>query len=374
MLDWTTLNRSETLAPLLIELYDSHKIYSLAKDKSPDARFKLSEQVSALLANQLSPREEDLVCDILLTLIRQAETELKIALAEKLSSLDSVPSPVLLQLAYDEISVSEIVLKNSMCLETLDLMYIIQSHEAPYWRAIAQRKALPDTVIDVLSEVEDEETHVKLASNTHITLTDHAAQRLSEHALESEEIRAVLIEREDLCQELAEKLHQAVGDAMRDFVVNSHDATSNDLAVLDSAIESVIETTPRKTEDIDFNLLIPRELTLFQARKLGEQGILSAHTMIESLRLKNYKFFVAQFATLAGLYPDQAIEILKQTYGHGLAVICKAHNIEKSDFINMFLMTEIFRTQEKATKAKVLHRAISYYERLTTSSARKLLS
>ena len=374
MLDWTTLNRSETLAPLLIELYDSHKIYSLAKDKSPDARFKLSEQVSALLANQLSPREEDLVCDILLTLIRQAETELKIALAEKLSSLDSVPSPVLLQLAYDEISVSEIVLKNSMCLETLDLMYIIQSHEAPYWRAIAQRKVLPDTVIDVLSEVEDEETHVKLAANANITLTEHAAQRLSEHALESEEIRAVLIEREDLCQELAEKLHQAVGDAMRDFVVNSHDTTSNDLAVLDSAIESVIETTPRKTEDIDFNLLIPRELTLFQARKLGEQGILSAHTMIESLRLKNYKFFVAQFATLAGLYPDQAIEILKQTYGHGLAVICKAHNIEKSDFINMFLMTEIFRTQEKATKAKVLHRAISYYERLTTESARKLLS
>ena len=374
MLDWTTLNRSETLAPLLIELYDSHKIYSLAKDKSPEARLKLSEQVSTLLSNQLSPREEDLVCDILLTLIRQAETDLKIALAEKLSSLESVPSPVLLQLAYDEISVSEIVLKNSMCLETLDLMYIIQSHEAPYWRAIAQRKALPDTVIDVLSEVEDEETHVKLAANKSIMLTEHAAQRLSEHAVESEEIRAVLIEREDLCQELAEKLHQAVGDAMRDFVVNSHDTTSNDLAVLDPAIESVIETTPRKTEDIDFSLLIPRELTLFQARKLGEQGILSAHTMIESLRLKNYKFFVAQFATLAGLYPDQAIEILKQTYGHGLAVICKAHNIEKSDFINMFLMTEIFRSQEKATKAKVLHRAISYYERLTTESARKLLS
>ncbi len=76
MLDWGTINRSQTIAPLLIELYDAHKLYEIAEDKSPKARISLVDTVSELLDTELSLREEDLVCDVLMTLIRQAELDL----------------------------------------------------------------------------------------------------------------------------------------------------------------------------------------------------------------------------------------------------------------------------------------------------------
>lgn len=376
MLDWGTINRSQTIAPLLIELYDAHKLYEMAEDKSPKARISLVDTVSELLDTELSLREEDLVCDVLMTLIRQAELDLRLSLAEKIADLPKVPHQLVLQFAYDEISVAEKVLERSSCLETLDLMYIIQSHDAPYWRAIAKRKTMPSAVMDALSEVEDEKTLITLASNEFIQLSTYSADKLTAKAEENKELSEILAHRKELCGELADKIYRRVGEAIKEQVVEATTDKQVVEAVSDVIDDCVLEFAEAELpkEEIDYTQFLPNERAIESAVVLGEMGNLNARTLIESLRVKDMKKFVAQFSTLAGLYPDQAIKILKQPYGHGLAIVSKAHNIEKTEFIKMFLLTESFRSQEGHTHSKVLNRAIGYYERLTIAVARSLMS
>lgn len=376
MLDWGIINRSETIAPLLINLYDAHRLYELAEDKSPKSRKALVDTVSELLDTDLSLREEDLVSDVLVTLIRQAELDLRKTLADRLADMPKVPHQLVLQLAYDEISVAEKVLERSVCLETLDLMYIIQSHDAPYWRAIARRKAMPVAVMDALSEADDHETHLELASNQFIKLSDYAAEKLTDHAQEHDDLAEVLAHRKELCKELADKIYRRVGDAIKEQVVEATTDSEVIEAVSGTIDDVVLEfaDAEQPKEQIDYTQFLPSDFAIQEAIIQGESGELSARTLIESLRAKKMKSFVAQFSTLAGLYPEQALKILKQPYGHGLAIVSKAHNIEKTDFIKMFLLSECFRNQDGHTHSKVLNRAIGYYERLTVAVARRLMS
>src|SRR5688572_4950053 len=119
-MDLSFLDKSSGVTPLLVRLYDSHKLYRLAKDRKPFARAELTSTVSALLDVALSARETELVADVLIALMRQAEKDLRQALAEKLSILDQVPLRLVLQIANDEIDVAAPVLRNSPILGDLD--------------------------------------------------------------------------------------------------------------------------------------------------------------------------------------------------------------------------------------------------------------
>ena len=108
--------------PMLVKLHDSHKLYSLAQDKQPLAQSELSTAMAELLDMQTTPREEELIADVLIGLMRQAEIDLREALSEKLSIMENVPLRLALHIANDEISVAKPVLKNSIALGDLDLI------------------------------------------------------------------------------------------------------------------------------------------------------------------------------------------------------------------------------------------------------------
>ena len=126
-MDLSFLDKSSDVTPLLVRLYDSHKLYGLAKDKKPLARAELMSIISDLLGMNLSPRESELIADVLIALMRQAEKDLRQALAERLSMLEKAPLRLILQISHDEIEIAAPVLRNSAVLGELDLIYIIKS-------------------------------------------------------------------------------------------------------------------------------------------------------------------------------------------------------------------------------------------------------
>ncbi|MCK6418949.1 MAG: hypothetical protein L6Q57_08470, partial [Alphaproteobacteria bacterium] len=109
-MDLGFLDKSSHVTPLLVKLYDSHKIYTLAHDKKPEARQELTKAVLELLDMDLNPREGELIADVLIALIRQAERDLRQALAERLCAMDNVPLRLVLHMANDEIDVARPVL------------------------------------------------------------------------------------------------------------------------------------------------------------------------------------------------------------------------------------------------------------------------
>src|ERR1700743_1314236 len=89
-----------------VNILDPRQLLQCAQDTTENGRRKLAESVSQFFdERELNETEQSLASEILLNLMREAETDLRQALADKLSVQDNVPAELVVYLANDEISV-----------------------------------------------------------------------------------------------------------------------------------------------------------------------------------------------------------------------------------------------------------------------------
>ncbi len=369
------LEKSEHMKPLLVKLYDTHRVYKSGGKKASAARTKLGDVVTELLDVSVGQRERDLVTDMLLALIQKAEAELRTSLAKKLAKMENVPSRLILNLAYDEIKVADSILRHSPVLSVLDLMYIIQSRKSIYWQAIASRQSLPDSVVDELISLEDKETDRVLAGNECIEFSEVALEGLFESAKRSDNVAQPLLERSDIPKSLVKKLYHSVGENLKLFIQDKYGSVGEPfMRAVDEVIEENVGRGAYLSPYLPSENLLSSEYAKSQIRtgRSSESQSVILQEMHSTLKLKRYKLFVAQFTIFMSISAEDSIVVLSQEYGHGLAILCKAHSIERNDFIKLFLLTEPIRSNEHVMKGITLNRALSYYDRLNIDLARDL--
>lgn len=357
-MDLSFLDKSSAVTPLLVRLYDGHKLYGLAKDQKPIARGELITAVMDLLDMQLSARESELVADVLIALMRQAELDLRAALSDKLSVMENVPLRLVLQMANDHIEVAGSVLRNSPVLGDLDLLYIIKSKGPEYWCKIAARQYLNDQVMNTLADTKDVRTAVVLTENKDISLTDHALGILADMAQEHEIIASPLLMRNEVTSDIATKLYKYVGEELKKQILRNFDIDQTQ--VLDAIDDILIEF-----EDvIDYNSFAPSASVLKSAERFHAKGLLTTKLMLGTLKRGQIQSFIAQFAKFTDLSTQTVIEILRQPSGQALAVVCKAKEIVKSDFVSIYLLTNPMRGASKMVDTKDMTKAIHYFDRI----------
>ena len=367
MMDLSLLDKSSVVTPLLVRLYDSHRLASLATDDQPSARSELMGAVCELLGMQLNPREQELVADVLITLVRQAETDLRVALSERLSELKEVPLRLVLQLSNDEICVAAPMLRNSMVLGDMDLLYIIKSKTAEYWREIARRRALSDHVVNVLAQTRDVDTAVNLAENEALVLDDAALVMLSDLAQGNERLALPLLRRSEVSDDLAASLYEHVGEAMQSYV-SSHFGEAGDVA------KALREARKEFTAAALRHIPESEEPKVEEEVIIGSKATMSPALMIKALRRGEFGYFINRFAKYTNLTESTIEEILMQESGQGLAVACHSCHIGKADFISIYLLSHRFRKPSETTDAMAISKAVEYFNRITPAMAREILA
>lgn len=367
-MDLGFLDRTSNVTPLLVRLYDSQRLHGLAKDEKPLARVELISAVTELLDMQLSPRESELIADVLIGLLRQAEIDLRQALAAKLAVLDNVPLRLVLQLVNDEIEVAEPVLRQSPVLGDLDLIYIIKAKGPAYWQAIAAREKMSHHVMNLLVDTGDFETALALAENKRIKLSEHVLAVLSDMAQRSDVLAMPLLRRHEVSPTLAKKLYQFVGEEVKVFI-REHYRISG-ASILEAVDEIVLEMVDATGDTSEFS---PTASMLKAAERYREKGLLGVKLMLGTLRRGQIQSFVAQFAFYCGLPPRTVLEILMQPSGQGLAVACRAMDVGKEDFVSIYLLTNRMRDQGRMVDMKDITRAINYYDRIKPDVARDII-
>ncbi len=361
------LDNSTKAAPLLVKLHDRHKMYQLAQDPKPEARTELASIMSDLLMVDLSPAEHELITDVLMALINQAEVHLRRAVAERLSVMENVPLRMIVHLANDEIEVADPVLRRSRVLHDMDLMYIVESKGPEYWRSIAMRPCISDQLINSLVETKDVRTAINLTENKNITLTEKAIKSFVEMARFSAALSKPLVEREELSEELIVKLYQFVGAEIKNYIRANFDL---DLK------EVVDETTNNIINDFRTSMrgeFIPTKQMIAVAEALMSAKRLTSDILVDNLRRGQTASFIAMLSVYAGLPITVVIEMLQQKNGQALAVACKAKRISKSDFVTIFLLTARVRSGAVVNQG-VLNKALSYYDAIKTTDAEAILN
>ncbi|HOO50369.1 MAG TPA: DUF2336 domain-containing protein, partial [Alphaproteobacteria bacterium] len=156
---------SSVVSPLLVGLYDAHKEYERSEESQPHYKNVICQQMTDLLSVSSQVTDREMITDVLVSLLRQSERDLKAAVAERLALIDNAPLRLLLQLLNEDISVAKPIIQKSKVLNDLDLLYIIQSRDTTFWQAIAERRNIKENVVDALADTHDLPTAKKLVAN-----------------------------------------------------------------------------------------------------------------------------------------------------------------------------------------------------------------
>jgi len=368
-MDLNVLDQSSKMTPLLVKLYDNQKLHGLAKDNQPLARAELTSAVTELLQMDLSPRENELVADVLIGLMRQAERDLRCALSERLCLMENVPLRLVLQLANDDIEVAGSILSKSVILSDLDLIYIIKSKGAEYWQSIAKRKTMSDQIINILVDTSEQGTVQNLVENSGITLTEYAIDVMADMAQGDEVLAKPLLQREEVSADVAKRLYQHVGKALKAYIIESYelDIDGSVSSMVDNVILEFVEAADESDD------LTPTPSMLNAAQRYKDKELLTIKMMLGSLRRGQIAAFVAQFAKYTGMSPDTVASILKQDSGQGLAVTSRAFDIGKADFISIFLLTNRIRNKGRMVELKDMTKAMNYFTRIDSNVAKDIV-
>lgn len=364
------LEKTPEVAPLLVRLYDTHNLYSLAGEKgSDDARMELATIMTDLLKVKLSEREKELIADVILGLMKQAERDLRAALSERLAAMDNVPLRVVLGLANDSIEVADPVLRQSPLLQDLDLIYILQSKGVEHGRSIAHRDNLTAHVIDALADTKDFQIAVNLSNNSGAKLTRHAFQIFSDMARNHDDLAAPLLSRPDVPREVAGKLYEFVGDELKAALKKKYGIDSKDAM---SAIDGIVlEMSHQKPETYtgDFDYMMR------YARNMEQRGELKIPAMVANLRRGQNASFLTQFAVFCNIPVDSAKKAVCEESGRMLACVCRALGVSKGEYVSLYLLTDKFRHQSrKVINHKELSGIMMMYDDIHSDDAKLVLN
>jgi len=366
------LNTAPEIGPLLVRLYDQDKLQSLSLSHAngdEEARLELTNIMVDLLGIQLKTSESELISDVLIGLLNKAEEDLRISLSERLAGMDNAPLRMLLHVANDEPKVAAPVLKKSVVLNDMDLVYIVKSKGAGHWKAIAERAQISETLLKALVETKDLEVANAITRNQSVTLNDFAVQEFSKLARISDELAENMIGRNDVPQKAVTAIYQFAGRALKEHIRQKYDEIN--AASADHAIDDIISQMSVR----DIGDFAPSVDLLILAENMMEKGFLTTEVMISNLRRGQVVTFIAQFSVYCGLPEETVRAMLCQRAGQGLAIAAKATNIAKPEFVNMFLLTHRLRNEGgRVVNKEALGKALKYYDRVTESMAREILN
>jgi uncharacterized protein (DUF2336 family) len=169
--------------------------------------------------DRLSAEQVDVFDEVIGHLVKRMETRALVELSERLAPIENAPIGVIQGLARDdEIAVAGPVLINSTRLSNADLVEIASDNGQGHLLAISGRRALAETVTDVLIQRGDLQVHRKLASSPDARFSEGGLSRLVKCAEADDTLTEKLGLRLDLpvhlLRPLLEKAHEIVREKL----------------------------------------------------------------------------------------------------------------------------------------------------------------
>ena len=174
----------------------------------------------AYLHSPLDPDQRDEVEAAMTVLLDDCAAEVRLALAEELGHSDGAPHHIILSLAADRSPIAAIVIKGSPLLLDSELIDLIATRDEPIQLAAARRPYVSRALSAALSEVGSAEACLALLENGGARVPRFSLDRIVERHGGRPELRASLLQREDLPLDIRQRLLVRLTESLRDMVVD----------------------------------------------------------------------------------------------------------------------------------------------------------
>ena len=372
VMDFRRFNNIENAVPVFSGLRVAQESYKKSGQSDSGAKQELMKAVGQVLELDVTASEGELVADILIELLSQAEKDVRMALSEQLSVLENVPLRLILKISNDEIDIARPVLTQSMVLGDYDLLYIIKSKTPEYWEAIAHRKALGEDIINTLSDTGDFNTALALVKNENIILSQYASVALSKLATGSDELSQPLLMRPELPKDIVDHLYRHIGSKLKQELTENLELDF--VPALNDAVDTAVVSLLGEIDPALGHHYMPSEELIVAARYHHQRGYLNQLRFVENLQRGQIKNFVAQFSVFTNIDIKVILNAVDQKSGEDLAIICKGMGFSRNDFISIYILLRSIDTKDDAFyDVKLINGASESFDDITDDQAKVIL-
>ena len=270
---------------------------------------------------------------IFLDLVKHAEREVRLRLAERLATAPWAPSGLINALALDDIEIARPVIAKSPILKDSDLIYVLTAATIEHQIEVAQRPAISEEVVEAIVEQGEPRVMVALAHNASAEIQDPAMARLVGFSRQIQSLRAPLARHPKLNRELACALYVWVGDALRDEIEGRFEVDGPALgAAVRQAVAETLSTPPRATPPDPFETVDQKEMEARLVAKLQAAGQLQSGFLMRALRQGKLHLFEVALASLAHIKTEAVRSAVDSDQPELLALACAGVGIDRSVF------------------------------------------
>ena len=352
------------------EQIDFNELLGLARDKSVEGRTRLVQIVGDLFFDTdtiLRDAERSIMSDILRQLIHDVEMTVRQVLAQRMASESNAPRELVSALANDQIEVAHPILTQSTVLQDMELVEIVEHRTFGHQLAIAMRNTVSETVSDALIGTGNVDVIKTLLENDNADISGKAMEYLVEQSEKIDDIQVPLINRNDLGPDLAKRMYCWVSAALRKHIVEHYRI---DEAELDDKIQDTIHDILGGEGQIDNT---PMRKSQELAEKLQNAAAITPQLLIQTLRQGEVVLFEDLLSQMTGLRANLIRRFVFEPGGEGLAIACRAAEIDKPDFASIFLLSRSARPGDKVVDPNEVSRVLNFFDRIGLETARKVV-
>lgn len=293
----------------------------------------------------------------------QVETSLRRELAEKLADVSNAPQGLVRQLARDEISVAEPVLKRSEALTEEDLLGIVRQRGQDHMRAITKRRQVPEKLTAELVERGDEDTLASLAENQGAKFDDDSMEKMVGHSRTMKKLQKPMSERFDLPPKLLTKMYFFVSSALKKEILKRSDML--DPALIDEAVNANrTKILKEAVHDAQSEVTAAHEFINDKAKA----NQINESLLKELIEMKRSTEFLLAFAHVTGIDTSTAQSILKDKTWESLAIAARAAGLERATFAKI-----VFGLQRDGEEQNKALRILDLYLKIPQEAAERVM-
>ena len=325
---------------------NSESLFDLAKSRQPADRERLLLAIADLCdsphagAAMNAPPIQALLSSIFMSLVVEAERDIRHRLSQKLASADWAPNALVNVLALDDIEIARPIISMSPVLHDLDLVRLLVEATIEHQIEVARRPSLSQAVIGAILEQAEPAVLTALAGNYTAELSPADMEELVEASRQIAAMRTPLSQHPKLTGQLAKRLYLWVGLALRQGLA---DRFRLDVAVLDEALAAAVaEAHNGVTTETALRTHREGEREMMEQRlidKLHAAGQLRPGYLIRALREGRLGLFATSLAMLGRFDANHVQATLDSDRPELLALACAAVGIDRSVFPDILEMT-----------------------------------
>ncbi len=349
---------------------DVETLMRLARDKSVGSRTKLADIIGDLFfgpSGTLTDAEQSIMTDILRQLVQDVETNVRKHLAIQLSNQADAPHDLVIALANDESEIAYPLLLKSRVLRDQDLVAIIHHRTLEHQLAVSMRDSVSPIVSAALVETGEETVMKRLLENHNAEIARDTMAHLVDQSRRIDSLQKPLVHRNDLPSDLAEKMYWWVSAALRSHIVENFDV---DPIEIDSAMEIAVNTAIA-SQDIEES---PMSATDRVAKHLAESGDPDGDLIIRLLRESEIALFERVLGHRTGLRRKLLQRLLYEPGGEGLAIVCRAINLDPDVFKEVLTFTRKARVGLDENNIDECAYAVVFFDQIEVDTAKAMLS